>query len=346
MLAALLRNPPGLDIVEVDAPLPGPGEALLEIVLAGVCGTDLALASGDYPVAMPLAPGHEFVGRVVDVGPGVSREWIGRRATAEINRHCAARGRSDLCAACRRGMSGHCLTRTVTGIAGAHGAFAERMTTPAAILHAVPDELSDREAIFIEPLAAAIQTFEMAPLEQGDLVVVLGVGRLGYLIAGVARALGARVLAVSRSGEKRRRVERIEGVETMPAGDADALADAVRARTDGLGASHVVEVTGTGDGEALALAARLVRPRGTIDLKSTPGAFRPGIPITDIVVGEVRLQGSRCGPFDRAIALARQRLFPLADLVQAEFALADANAAIARAAEAAKVVIRCTKSRG
>ena len=340
MLAAALTAPGKIELEERPPLRPAPGEAVLDVALAGVCGTDLALYSGDYPVPLPLVPGHEFVGRVAAVADDVDQALVGRRATAEINNTCLARGFEPLCPLCAAGLETHCRERTVTGIVGHDGAFAGQVRVPAANLHRVPDGVSDIEAVFIEPLAAALETFEMAPLAAGETVVVLGVGRLGYLIAGVAKALGARVLAVARSEEKCARAREWLGVEAWRLESQDALVERVRDWASP-GAHHVVETTGSGDAAVLALAARLVRPRGTIHLKSTPGAFTPGVPLTDLVVNEVRLQGSRCGPFDKAIALLTKRPFPVAELVAEEAPLEEAGRAIPRAREVSKVVLRC-----
>ena len=344
MIAAIVTAPGRVEVVERDDPRPEPREVVVSVELAGVCGTDLAIVSGAYRVALPLVPGHEFVGRVVGVGDGVDAGHVGRRVTAEINNTCRAMGRASVCSACAGGLESHCAERTVTGIVAHDGAFAEQVRVPAANLHDVPDAIADAEAVFIEPLAAALEVFEMAPLEDGgDTVVVLGAGRLGYLVAGVARHLGAEVLVVDRDGERCERAREWLGVRAHHAVDAEGLEAEVKRWTGGLGAGRVVEATGSGDSEVLAMAARLVRPRGTIDLKSTPGSAAPSLPLTDLVVNEVRLQGSRCGPFDRAIELMGSRPFPIAELVAEEYPLRDAARAIDRAAVVSKVLIRCAR---
>ena len=354
MLAAVLTAPRHIEIQRRHRLRPRPHEMLLSVTLAGVCGTDLALYSGNYPVPLPLVPGHEFVGRIEEVGEGGDRSWIGRRATAEINNSCRAERKECLCEACRRGLDTHCSTRTVLGIMNHDGAFAEQICVPAANVHLVPDEIADREGVFIEPLAAALQTFEMAPLAPGDQVVVLGGGRLGYLIAGVAEALGGEVLVVSRTEFKCRRAREHLGVVAHRMESSEDLIHRVREWTGGLGASHVVEATGFSHGLAqtsggganaaddiLGLAAQLVRPRGVIDLKSTPGVAAPGIPLTKIVVDEIRLQGSRCGPFAKAIDLMKGHPFPVAELIEEEFSLEETAQALERASQVSKVVIRC-----
>ncbi|HPS02220.1 MAG TPA: alcohol dehydrogenase catalytic domain-containing protein [Candidatus Sumerlaeota bacterium] len=349
MLAAVLTAPGVLEIQDRPTLVPGAGEAVLDVHLAGVCGTDLALYSGDYPVPLPLVLGHEFVGRVASVGAGADPALVGRRATAEINNSCPQNSESP-CVACQMGMPTHCLRRTTTGIVAHDGAFAQQICVPVDNLHLLPDGLTDREAVFVEPLAAALQTFDMSPLKPGQTVVVLGAGRLGYLVAGVARARGARVLAVARSQASCDRIERLLEVETLQSGSPDEVVAKVldwvaiqrgQASSEKMGADHVVEATGSGSSEILALASRLVRPRGTIHLKSTPGAFTPGISLTDLVVNEVRLQGSRCGRFAPAIEFLAKRLFPVAELVSEEYPLAQAALALERARHVSKVVLRC-----
>ncbi len=349
MLAAVLTAPGVLEIQDRPALVPERGEAVLDVHLAGVCGTDLALYSGDYPVPLPLVLGHEFVGRVASVGDKSDSDLVGRRATAEINNSCPPDCESP-CVACQNGLPTHCLRRTVTGIIAHDGAFAQQIRVPVDNLRFLPEDLSDREAVLVEPLAAALQTFEMSPLEPSQTVVVLGAGRLGYLIAGVARARGARVLAVARSQATCDRVRSLLGIETLPCDSTEEVIAGVldwvarqrgQASPEKMGADHVVEATGSGSSEILALASRLVRPRGTIHLKSTPGAFAPGIPLTDLVVNEVRLQGSRCGRFAPAIEFLSRRPFPVAELVSEEYPLAQAALALERARHVSKVVLRC-----
>jgi threonine dehydrogenase-like Zn-dependent dehydrogenase len=345
MIVAVLVAPHALEIQNRRLLVPAAHEAIVRVDFAGVCGTDLALHSGAYPTPLPLVLGHEFVGRVDRVGEDVESVWIGRRVTAEINNSCRATGVRELCPTCRRDLGNHCPTRTTTGILRHDGAFAEEIAVPSACLHAIPNAIPDHEAVFIEPVAAALQTFEMSPLGRGDTVVVLGAGRLGYLIAGVAHALGARVFVTARSADKiARAIENLD-VRALQLTDPDALAKEVFEWTGGVGADHVVEATGSGDSDVLRLAMRLVRPRGTIHLKSTPGTATLALPLTELVVNEVRLQGSRCGPFDKAIALMVRHPFPIANLVETIFPLAEADRALARAETASKVLLACQPSR-
>lgn len=293
-LAAVLIEPKRLELQEMAARDLEAHEARIRVHAAGVCGTDLAIHDGHYAVPLPLVLGHEWVGVVEAVGDAKQKDWLGRRVVGEINNHCRAVGREPLCAACDAGLPTHCLPRTVTGIVNWHGAFAERLIAPTANLRPIPETMSDRTAIFIEPLAAALQTFVMTPVRPGDVVVILGCGRLGVLVAAVARALDATVLAFADRTEYAEMAQRI-GVETAIAASPDEIVAAVKNATRGLGADVVVEATSSPQG--LPLAMDCVRPRGTIALKSTPGLPVERFDLTRAVVNEVRLQGSRCGQF-------------------------------------------------
>lgn len=304
-LAARLNAVGRLELEDRPPLAPGAGELVLAVDACGVCGTDLALASGDYEVPLPLVPGHEIVGTVSEVGPSVAPSLVGARVTAEINNTCIARAGTTPCAACRAGAASHCLTRTVTGIISHDGGYAEQVLLPAAVVHALPDDLDAITATLVEPLAAALQTFVMSPISADELIVVVGPGRLGVLVVFVAARLGARVVAVSRSPARRRRALRFGADRALAPEHARS---AVLDMTDGLGAPLVVDSTGQAEGVELAMG--LCRPRGTIACKTTCGLPSRGLPMTRLVVDELRLQGSRCGPFDRAIPLvtAHQRL--------------------------------------
>lgn len=348
--AAVLHAPRSLRVEERPRPVLDGPYVRVRVRAAGVCGTDLALWTGAYRVPLPRVPGHEWAGDVVEAGPGVDPAWTGRRVTAEINAHCAAQGFGDTCPACARGLVTHCLRRAVTGIVHADGAFQEEVVVPAANLHALPPGLSYDAAVFVEPLAAALHTFRLAPVAPGEHVVVLGGGRLGLLIALVARALGADVLVVARSAAGCARLAAL-GLDAVPhdvaarrapedplAAAASELRDRVLIRSGGLGADVVVEATGHPDG--LAAALDLVRPRGAIALKSTPGTPVPAFNLTRAVVDEVRLVGSRCGAFDAALGFLEAHALPLDGLITARFALDRVAEAFEAAAAGGKVVVR------
>jgi threonine dehydrogenase-like Zn-dependent dehydrogenase len=292
-------------------PHPGRDEALVAVHKAGICATDLEVARGYMGFRGVM--GHEFVGEVA-AGP---RRWKGHRVVGEINCVC---GR---CRMCRGGLANHCLRRTVLGISGRDGCFAEFLAVPLRNLHEVPDSVSDEAATFVEPLAAALQIVRQVKLGSRDSVVVLGDGRLGQLIARVlkGRRLGKLVM-VGRHAAKLEAAEK-QGVQAVAAEDFVAAQDA----------DVVVDATGRSAG--LELAMRAVRPRGTIVLKSTY-AKGDGINLSPLVVNEITLMGSRCGPFEDAIAALASREVDVATLVSAEFPLSEGTAALAAAGEGDK----------
>ncbi len=301
-MLALRIDPSGVRVADVPPPAPRPGYATLDVALAGICNTDLEIARGYMGFSGTL--GHEVVGTVCD-GPA---EWLGVRAVAEINFGCGA------CGACARGLSRHCPTRTVMGILGADGAIAEQVIVPVANLHRVPDGVPDEAAVFAEPLAAAFEIPAEIAIERGCRALVLGDGKLGLLAALVLQQAGADVLAVGKHEAKLGILRR--------AGIATSLSP-----TEG-GFDVVVEATGSAGGFATAVA--MTRPRGTLVLKSTV-ADRPNVDLAPVVIHEIRVQGSRCGPFPPAIdALARGSI-DVSPLVSGRYALEDAALALERA---------------
>ncbi len=294
-------------VVEIDPPAPGPGEALLAVRRAGICSTDLEIVRGYMGFTGTL--GHEVVAEVLE-HPDPS--WVGRRVAAEINLACRR------CERCARGLERHCAQRTVLGILGKDGAFAERLTMPTANLHPIPDGVSDDLAVFVEPLAAAFEILEQVHVEPTDRVAVLGAGKLGTLVAMVLERTGAELTVIGRHARRLEALAR-RGARTC-------LADAP---VDG---PFDVVVEATGSPEGFARARALVRPRGTLVLKSTFfGAT--SVEMAPLVIDEITLVGSRCGPFAPAIrALDAGRIDP-SPLIEETFALRDGVAALARAAE-------------
>ncbi|HEY8516970.1 MAG TPA: alcohol dehydrogenase catalytic domain-containing protein [Candidatus Binatia bacterium] len=264
--------------------------ALVRVHLAGICSTDLQILRGYMGFRGTL--GHEFVGEVVE-GPA---ELAGRRVVGEINFAC---GR---CADCRAGRKRHCPTRTVMGILGADGAFAELVRVPVENLHVVPDGLEDEGAVFVEPVAAALSAARASDALRGGRALVLGAGKLGLLIAQALAARGDDVQVMCRS-ERAHEVGRKLGLETLTREQAPRGYDLV--------------VDATGDAAGLSIAIEHVRPLGTIVLKSTVAA-RYEIDLAPLVVNEVSLIGSRCGDFPPALAALAEgaiRVEPLVDAV-------------------------------
>ncbi len=293
--------------LETDYPIPapGPGEALVRVTLAGICNTDLEITRGYMGFRGVL--GHEFVG-VVERGPDPG--LIGRRVVGEINCYCGA------CPTCLAGNPTHCPHRSTLGIAGRDGALADYCVLPTRNLHTVPDSVSDQQAVFTEPLAAALEILEQVHVRPTQRVVVLGDGKLGLLVAQVLRLTGCDLIAVGRHAEKLACLARL-GIATRLVPDAQGLQAAV-----------VVDCTGRADG--FTLARSLVSPRGTLVLKSTFEGHNT-INLTSMVVDEVTLVGSRCGPFAPALRLLAMRLVDVEPLIAATYLLDQAPAAFAHA---------------
>lgn len=302
---------------DVPIPEPPPGEALVQVLLAGICGTDLELTRGYYPYTGIL--GHEFVGRIMAAREDPSR--VGERVVGEINAVCHE------CAACRQGRPTHCERRTVLGIVDRHGAFAEYLTLPLENLVRVPDEVSDEVAVFTEPLAAALEIQEQVPIHPTDRVLVVGAGRLGQLIAQTLALTGCDLQVVARH-ENQRQLLAARGIRWID-----------ERRVPEKTMDVVVEATGSQSG--FGLARQAVRPRGALVLKSTyKGEVQ--VNFSSLVVDEVTLVGSRCGPFVPTLALLERGLVDPAPLIVARYPLGDAMAAIEAAARpgALKVLLR------
>lgn len=286
-------------------PVPVPGESIVRVRMAGICGTDLELARGymDYRGV----PGHEFVGEVADTG---SAALAGRRVVGEINAAC---GRCERCLA---GLGRHCPNRTVLGILGRDGAFADYLRLPDENLVPVPDSISDEAAVFIEPVAAIYEIFEQTHLRRDERIAILGDGRLGALAGLVLRAEDYAPLI---AGHHRAKLDRLAalGLEVKLEDELEPGFDAV--------------IDCTGQSAGLNRALELVRPRGKLILKSTAAAGA-ALNLARAVVDEITIVGSRCGRFAPALdALAAGKLDPRS-LISEVYALDDAIAAFAAAA--------------
>jgi len=306
----------------IQKPIPKlkPGWALIRVRIAGVCNTDVEILRGYHQ--FHGVPGHEFVGEVVDVAAisaATKKKWVGQRVAGEINVACSAYGYKPVCAFCRRGLKTHCVRRTVLGIVAHDGAFAEYLALPLGNLHRVPANVSDEKAVFIEPLAAACEILDQIAIRRFPNAAVLGDGKLAMLIAFVLRARGSKVTLYGKHQGKMKLARRAEIRTRKVRGDATDLKtvrDTFRL---------VVEATGSPTG--LALAQQMTEPRGTLILKST---FHGAAPVETwpIVVKEITVVGSRCGPFAKAIALLRSGKVDPTPLISRRFTLKDATKAI------------------
>ena len=296
------------------------GWALIRVRLAGICNTDVEILRGYHNFRG--VPGHEFVGEVQEI-TGVSvrekNRWLGKRVAGEINIACRAFGFRSVCVFCKRGLTRHCARRKVLGIVNHDGAFAEYLTLPLENLHVLPDAVTDEQAVFVEPLAAACEILDQVPVRKFGEVAVLGDGKLAQLIARVLRTQLSRVVLYGKHSEKLA-LARHAKIETQKV--RGNIGDVKRVKEKfGL----LVEATGSPTG--LALAQEMTEPRGTLVLKST---FHGAAPVETwpIVVKELNVVGSRCGPFDKAIALLRSGKVDPRPLITRSFPLGEALAAI------------------
>lgn len=291
-------------------PVPAADAALIELSLAGICATDLELAQG-Y-AGFHGIPGHEFVGRVVVVGDPQHNSWRQQRVVGSINIGCRT------CPECLQHGPEHCPHRRVLGIRGQHGAFADYLTLPMRNLYPIADSVPDRAAVFAEPLAAALNVAEQLAQRPTGEIAVLGPGRLGLLIGKVLALAGHDVVMLGRTPASL----------ALPA--AWGLRTGLALDCPDNRFACVVDASGNAAGFAQAL--RLTRPRGTLVLKSTFAAGA-ALDLSKIVVAEITLLGSRCGPFAKALDLLAKGDVPVETLIDGEYPLRDGAAAFAHAAQ-------------
>ena len=298
MLAVHLENG-AVSLRQVPMPDRPAGYARLRLLLAGICNTDLELQRGYY--GFSGTPGHEFVAEVVEAG---TPALVGKRVVGEINLACAH------CEWCARGLGRHCPHRTVLGIVRHPGAFEEFFTLPERNLHILPDGVPLEHAVFTEPIAAACEILDQVDIPPGDAVAVLGDGKLGLLIVQVLKAHGHPVDLYGRHPGKLR-----------------IVGETVRGELPSAAYQWVVDATGSPEG--LRAAAAMVKPRGTVILKSTVHGAVP-VDTAPLIVNEITLVGSRCGRMEAALPLLGR--LDLDPLIHARFPLAEAPQAFARAA--------------
>jgi len=284
----------------------------------GVCDTDIQLCKGymDYTGVL----GHEFVGIVEQVADTADKKWIGKRVVGAINCVCAT------CDMCKAGLKEHCRNRTVLGIAGRDGCFADQFVLPAANLLQVPDHVDDDTAVFTEPLAAAYQILRQLTIEGRPYITVLGDGRLGLLCAQVCNQLNATVRCVGKHSRKLELCEKWN-IKHRLLGDV------------GLRQDQDIVIDCTGSSTGLEVAMQMVRPRGTIVLKTTianneqsaSGAIPGGVDLSPIVIHEINLIGSRCGPFPDALAALSNEKIDVLSLITRRMKLADGPAILTAA---------------
>jgi len=320
MLAFTARNH---KLVWKNRPLPKlrNGWALIRVRLAGICNTDVEILRGYHNFRG--TPGHEFIGEVADlrgVSAATKKKWLGQRVCGEISASCSAYGFRPVCRFCKRALRTHCERRTVLGIVNHDGAFAEYIALPVENLHIVPDNITDEQAVFVEPLAAACEILDQVSAKKFHSVAVLGDGKLAQLIALVMKSAVPRVVMYGKHEEKLAFARRAGVATKKVRGNAS---DLKRSKD-----SFALLVEATGSPTGLAFAQHITEPRGILVLKST---FHGAAPVETwpIVVKEITVVGSRCGPFAKAIALLRSGEVDPTPLITRTFPLADAQKAIA-----------------
>ena len=307
MLAIHLENR-RVEVRNVRRPRPSKGFATIRLLMGGICNTDLELQRGYY--GFRGTPGHEFVGEVVSAD---NPDLAARRVVGEINLACRK------CEWCRKGLGRHCPARTVLGIVGHPGAFREFLTLPETNLHIVADSISNEEAVFVEPLAAACEILDQANIPDGAEIAVVGDGKLGLLVAQVLNAHSKNVHLYGRHKNKMRIAEQ-----------AGVSVTAVKQKLPSNVYEWVVEATGSREG--LKQAIQMTRPRGTIFLKSTVhGPVQ--LDTATVVVNEITIVGSRCGRFEPALALLKSQKINVAGMISETMPLADGKHAFALAAK-------------
>ena len=303
-----------------DYPTPGPGkgEALIRVHCAGICNTDLEIIKGYLGFRGVM--GHEFVG-VIKKANGKAQHLVGKRVVGEINCGCG------VCYYCLKGLQKHCPHRTTIGIAGKDCVFSEYVTLPAGNLWEVPDNVTDEEAVFIEPLAAAFEITKQVNIRPTDKILVLGDGKLGILSALVLNLTQAVVTLVGKH-ENKLRIAREQYINTVMLKKLEVAKQ------------YDVVVEATGSAEGIDLALRLIKPRGTIILKTTVAQSR-AMNLAPVVIDEVQVVGSRCGPFEPALRALSRRLINVKPLITAIYKVDESIEAFARAAqkESLKVII-------
>lgn len=301
-----LSNQSGLPTPEL-----AEGEALIKVSLAGICSTDLEMVRGYAGFSGVL--GHEFVGVVEAVADETDNEWVSRRVVGSINIGCG------VCDVCLNDGPEHCPARRVLGIRDKNGAFAEYLTLPVRNLFAVPGNVPNESAVFTEPLAAAYRVIEQIKPLAISKAAVVGPGRLGLLIAKLLSLAGYETLVLGRSAQSLALPERWR-LNT-------GLVDEIESNSF----DCVIDATGHSSGFAQAL--RLVKFRGALVLKSTFAASEP-IDLSKVVVAEIKVIGSRCGPFAKALSLLEEQVIPVESMIDGRYTLSEGIEAFAHAERA------------
>ncbi len=312
-MKAAIFDGQNISVMEVPKPVLEDSQVLIRVKASGICGTDLAIVKGYLPTPTPLILGHEFAGEIVEVGENVNQNWLGKRVTSKINSNIDFE-----CYYCQREIFTQCVSRKALGI-DINGSFAEYIAVESYLLHELPDKILYKEATFIEPLAAAYQTFETMLLEDDDkIIAIYGLGKLGLLLTQVALLNGLEVIVIDDSDKKLSMAKKYGVKHLINRFEVKNIVEEIRGFTDSLGADIVVDTTG--NPEALIDIVTSCKTRGKIHIKSTHGLGTP-VNLTDVVIREITVYSSRCGPFDKAIEGLSSGIVKVNDLISKEYNL-------------------------
>ncbi|MFX0164787.1 MAG: zinc-binding dehydrogenase [Candidatus Hodarchaeota archaeon] len=304
-----------IKIKNVDDPIINDSQVLVRIKAVGICGTDLAIMRGDLPTPTPIVLGHELAGKVVRIGKDVEKSWINKRVVSEINSNIDFN-----CYYCKRGLYSQCQSRKAIGI-DIDGALAEYIALESYLLHEIPDSFPYDAATFIEPLAAAYQIFELMPIDKKDkIMAIFGLGKLGLLITQVALSKNLELIAIDGSDYKLQLAKEYGAHHIINRLKQKNIQEKIKKLTNNLGADIVIDASGNPN--ALKDVIASCRTRGKIHFKSTHGIDTP-INLTDIVVRELTLYSSRCGPFDKAIEGLKSGRIKVDKLISKQYNLED-----------------------
>ncbi len=316
-------------------------QVLIKVDSIGICGTDIAIIEGDLPVPVPIIPGHEFSGTIIDVDKkidaNIRKSLFNARVTSEINTNICGK-----CYYCLNNMPTQCIHRKALGI-DIDGALAEKIAVNYSLIHKIPDNMSFEQATFIEPLAAAIQTFELMPVEEQDKnITIFGLGKLGLLIFQVLKAMNLKNRKFILVGKHRNRIKIAQELGAEIIIEIDKIKrvfEEIAKITRGVGTDVAIDATGSA--EALEDIIKSTRSRGKIHIKSTHG-IPASIDVTDLVVREISIHTSRCGPFNKAIDLIKSGKIDLNPLISKVFMIDEIQDAInfAKSKDVLKVIIK------
>ena len=293
---------------------------LIKVDSVGICGTDVAIVDGNLPVPVPIIPGHEFSGTIIDIDKNLDKNLqnniLKARVTSEINTNICGK-----CYFCLNNISNHCIYRKALGI-DINGALAEKIAVNHSLIHQIPNNLSFEQATFIEPLAAAVQTFEIMPIKNEDKnITIFGLGKLGLLIFLVLKSMKLKnhnFIVVGKHKNRIQVAEKLGAKNIINYNDVENITEEIAKLTNGKGTDIAIDATGSA--EALTEIIESTRSRGKIHIKSTHGTLSQ-INVTDLVVREINIYTSRCGPFNKAIGLINSGNINLKPLISKIFTL-------------------------